>query len=153
VAVSAGAEMEMEMEIAKVIAIETRRNIMSHPLRLLIDVVERNREIRFSSAGQYEPFGAATLGSRLSPGQAISLRASSRRGFRQSQIEELRPSMTILDSVNQCHQAPPALDPGYPRVLASTRRIYEAAEFVLVEESSHHSFGRDLKGQIWSKDL
>jgi GNAT superfamily N-acetyltransferase len=38
-------------------------------------------------------------------------------------------------------------------VLASARRIYESAGFVLVEESSHHSFGRDLKGQIWSKDL
>jgi len=38
-------------------------------------------------------------------------------------------------------------------VLVSARRIYEAAGFVLVEESSHHSFGHDLKGQIWAKDL
>jgi DNA-binding MarR family transcriptional regulator/GNAT superfamily N-acetyltransferase len=37
--------------------------------------------------------------------------------------------------------------------LAAARRIYEATGFVLVEESSHHSFGRDLKGQIWTKDL
>ena len=38
-------------------------------------------------------------------------------------------------------------------VLAAVRRMDEAAGFVLVEESSHHSFGRDLKGQIWTKDL
>lgn len=38
-------------------------------------------------------------------------------------------------------------------VLVSARRIYEAAGFVLVEESSHHSFGHDLKGQIWAKHL
>lgn len=32
-------------------------------------------------------------------------------------------------------------------VLVSTRRIYEAAGFRLVEEESHHSFGHDLVGQ------
>jgi hypothetical protein len=70
VAVSAGEEMEID----KAIAMETRRKIMGHPLRLLIDVVERNRGIRSSSAGQQEPFGAPTLGSRPSLGQAVSLR-------------------------------------------------------------------------------
>jgi hypothetical protein len=38
-------------------------------------------------------------------------------------------------------------------VLARARRVYEAAGFALVEESVHHSFGHDLKGQIWNKDL
>jgi DNA-binding MarR family transcriptional regulator/GNAT superfamily N-acetyltransferase len=38
-------------------------------------------------------------------------------------------------------------------VLASARRIYEAASFELVEEERHHSFGHDLVGQYWSRDL
>ena len=38
-------------------------------------------------------------------------------------------------------------------VLVSARRIYEAAGFSLVEESAHHSFGRDLVGQYWSRSL
>ncbi|MGH8031249.1 MAG: bifunctional helix-turn-helix transcriptional regulator/GNAT family N-acetyltransferase [Luteimonas sp.] len=49
---------------------------------------------------------------------------------------------------------------GYPRMrlwtndgLVSARRIYERCGFELVEEYRHHSFGHDLVGQVWSKDL
>ncbi len=38
-------------------------------------------------------------------------------------------------------------------VLVSARRIYEAADFRLVEEERHRSFGRDLVGQNWILDL
>lgn len=38
-------------------------------------------------------------------------------------------------------------------VLASARRIYEAAGFALTKEERHHSFGHDLVGQIWMRDL
>ena len=38
-------------------------------------------------------------------------------------------------------------------ILVSARRIYEAAGFVLIEEEAHRSFGRDLIGQNWAKDL
>jgi DNA-binding MarR family transcriptional regulator/GNAT superfamily N-acetyltransferase len=38
-------------------------------------------------------------------------------------------------------------------VLTAARRIYEAAGFSLMEESRHHSFGRDLVGQTWSRAL
>jgi DNA-binding MarR family transcriptional regulator/GNAT superfamily N-acetyltransferase len=38
-------------------------------------------------------------------------------------------------------------------ILTSARRIYEAAGFQLVKEERHHSFGHDLVGQIWRRDL
>jgi GNAT superfamily N-acetyltransferase len=53
-----------------------------------------------------------------------------------------------------------ARDAGYERiglwtndVLTSARTIYEAAGFVLVEEGQHHSFGQDLVGQNWERQL
>jgi N-acetylglutamate synthase-like GNAT family acetyltransferase len=38
-------------------------------------------------------------------------------------------------------------------VLASARRIYQAHGFRLVDEERHHSFGHDLVGQTWARDL
>ena len=38
-------------------------------------------------------------------------------------------------------------------ILVSARRIYEAAGFELLEEERHHSFGQDLVGQIWGRNL
>jgi len=38
-------------------------------------------------------------------------------------------------------------------VLASARRIYQATGFKLVSEEKHHSFGKDLVGQIWELKL
>jgi GNAT superfamily N-acetyltransferase len=38
-------------------------------------------------------------------------------------------------------------------VLADARRIYQRAGFTLDNEARHHSFGKDLTGQNWSRDL
>ena len=38
-------------------------------------------------------------------------------------------------------------------VLVSARRIYEAAGFRLVEQEAHKSFGKDLIGQVWAREL
>ena len=38
-------------------------------------------------------------------------------------------------------------------VLVSARRIYEAVGFQLVEEEPHHSFGKNLVGQVWARNL
>ncbi len=38
-------------------------------------------------------------------------------------------------------------------ILVSARRIYEAAGFELVEEERHHSFGKDMVGQVWAREL
>ena len=38
-------------------------------------------------------------------------------------------------------------------VLADARRIYERAGFTLDDETPHHSFGKDLVGQNWSRSL
>lgn len=49
---------------------------------------------------------------------------------------------------------------GYKRItlwtqdcLTSARKIYSAAGFKLVSEGKHHSFGHDLNGQYWERDL
>lgn len=38
-------------------------------------------------------------------------------------------------------------------VLTAARRIYQATGFELVEQDRHHSFGHDLVGQNWARDL
>ena len=38
-------------------------------------------------------------------------------------------------------------------VLVSARRIYEARGFTLKEEEPHDTFGEDLVGQLWERQL
>lgn len=38
-------------------------------------------------------------------------------------------------------------------VLTDARRIYQRAGFQLIQEEAHHSFGKDLIGQTWMRDL
>lgn len=38
-------------------------------------------------------------------------------------------------------------------LLSAARRIYEARGFQLIEQYPHHSFGHDLIGQVWERDL
>lgn len=38
-------------------------------------------------------------------------------------------------------------------ILTAARRIYQAIGFTLEKEEAHHSFGKDLVGQIWALDL
>lgn len=38
-------------------------------------------------------------------------------------------------------------------VLADARRIYERANFKLLEEEPHYSFGKHLIGQVWGRDI
>lgn len=38
-------------------------------------------------------------------------------------------------------------------ILVAARRIYETEGFALVEEERHRSFGADLVGQVWARDL
>jgi hypothetical protein len=37
--------------------------------------------------------------------------------------------------------------------LIAAGRIYQAAGFSLLEQSRHRSFGRELVGQTWARDL
>lgn len=60
--------------------------------------------------------------------------------------------------VDQCIEF--AANAGYTKmtlwtndVLVSARRIYEAADFELVDSEEHHSFGHDLVGQNWERNL
>lgn len=38
-------------------------------------------------------------------------------------------------------------------VLIAARRIYETSGFTLVKEEPHHSYGHDLIGEYWARDL
>ncbi|MFI6094117.1 GNAT family N-acetyltransferase [Lentzea sp. NPDC051213] len=53
-----------------------------------------------------------------------------------------------------------ARDAGYRRIalwtvdgLTSARKIYEAHGFELIEKTPQHSFGHDVVGQLWARDL
>lgn len=60
--------------------------------------------------------------------------------------------------VEQCIQG--ARERGYSRmtlwtqsILVAARGIYQSAGFKLVKEEKHHSFGADLVGETWERDL
>lgn len=60
--------------------------------------------------------------------------------------------------VEQCIQG--ARERGYKRmtlwtqsILVAARGIYQSAGFKLVKEEKHHSFGADLVGETWERDL
>lgn len=60
--------------------------------------------------------------------------------------------------VEQCIQG--ARERGYRRmtlwtqsILVAARSIYQSAGFKLVKEEKHHSFGADLVGETWERDL
>jgi DNA-binding MarR family transcriptional regulator/GNAT superfamily N-acetyltransferase len=60
--------------------------------------------------------------------------------------------------VDQCMQG--ARERGYRRmtlwtqsILVAARGIYQSAGFELVKEEKHHSFGADLVGETWERDL
>ena len=38
-------------------------------------------------------------------------------------------------------------------ILTDARRIYDKAGFQLIEEEAHHSFGKDLVGQVLAREL
>lgn len=38
-------------------------------------------------------------------------------------------------------------------VLVDARKLYQSRGFALMEEAPHHSFGVDLNGQFWGRDL
>jgi hypothetical protein len=38
-------------------------------------------------------------------------------------------------------------------VLIAARRIYETNGFELIKEEPHHSYGHDLIGEYWARDL
>jgi len=53
-----------------------------------------------------------------------------------------------------------AREAGYRRIrlwtnslLLAARGIYQAAGYQLLASESHHSFGQDLVGEIWEKEL
>ena len=60
--------------------------------------------------------------------------------------------------VNECLRF--ATERGYQRMvlwtnnnLEAARHIYLATGFELVEQERHHSFGQDLVGEVWARDL